>query len=53
MGGDARKAVARKLGLSGHTVADYTKVLYRHFGVNTRADLLTKFMAGEAAGRPT
>lgn len=53
MGGDGRKQVARKLGLSDHTVADYTKVLYRHFDVNSRAELLAKFMAGDAGGRAT
>jgi DNA-binding CsgD family transcriptional regulator len=40
--GDSRKEVAKKLGLSQHTVADYLKVIYRKMGVCSRAELLAK-----------
>ncbi|MDX1925337.1 MAG: helix-turn-helix transcriptional regulator [Pirellulaceae bacterium] len=42
--GDSRKEVAAKLGLSEHTVGDYLKEIYRKFGVNSRAELLSKFI---------
>ncbi len=42
--GDSRKEVARKLGLSEHTISDYLKEIYRKFGVRTRAELLSKFI---------
>jgi DNA-binding CsgD family transcriptional regulator len=38
--GRSAKEVAASLGLSVHTVNDYTKVLYRRFGVTTRAELV-------------
>jgi len=44
MGGDSRKQVAAKLRLSEHTVADYLKEIYRKLGVNSRAELLAKFI---------
>jgi DNA-binding CsgD family transcriptional regulator len=44
MGGDSRKQVAAKLRLSQHTVADYLKEIYRKLGVNSRAELLAKFL---------
>jgi DNA-binding CsgD family transcriptional regulator len=42
--GDGAKQVASHLGLSIHTVNDYTKELYRRFGVNSRAELLSLFV---------
>jgi DNA-binding CsgD family transcriptional regulator len=48
LGGDSRKQVARKLGISEHTVTDYMKALHRHFNVSSRGELLAKFMAGDA-----
>lgn len=45
LAGDAEKQAAAKLGLSPHTVHEYTKVLYRTFGVNSRGELLAKFVA--------
>lgn len=47
MKGDSRKQVARVLKLSEHTITDYVKALYRKFGVNSRAELLAKFLDGE------
>ena len=44
LAGDAEKQAALKLGLSRHTVHEYTKTLYRTFGVNSRGELLAKFV---------
>ncbi|MBI3465813.1 MAG: DNA-binding response regulator [Planctomycetes bacterium] len=38
--GESEKTTALRLGLSRHTVHDYVKGLYRHFGVGSRAELL-------------
>jgi DNA-binding CsgD family transcriptional regulator len=38
--GDGDKQIAVRLNLSGHTVNQYLKTLYRHFGVCSRAELL-------------
>jgi DNA-binding CsgD family transcriptional regulator len=46
LGGDSRKEVAAKLKLSTHTVADYLKIIYRKLRVNSRAELLSKFIPG-------
>lgn len=45
LAGDAEKQAAMKLGLSRHTVHEYTRALYRSFGVNSRGELLAKFVA--------
>jgi DNA-binding CsgD family transcriptional regulator len=42
--GDSDKQVARRLGLSPWTVNQYTKAIYRHFGVSTRAELLARWI---------
>ena len=42
--GDSEKQVARKLGLSQHTVHGYVKALYRRYGVSSRAELLAKHL---------
>jgi len=47
LAGDAEKQAAQKLGLSPHTVHEYTKALYRRFGVNSRGELLAKFVVNE------
>jgi DNA-binding CsgD family transcriptional regulator len=44
LAGDAEKQAALKLGLSPHTVHEYTKVLYRTFAVNSRGELLAQFV---------
>lgn len=46
LAGDAEKQVALKLGLSPHTVHEYTKALYKTFGVNSRGELLAQFVSG-------
>jgi DNA-binding CsgD family transcriptional regulator len=43
--GDSEKQVALRLQLSGPTVHQYVTALYRHFGVNSRAELLVQFIA--------
>lgn len=45
--GDSRKAVARKLHLSEHTITDHLKEIYRKFGVRSRSALLAKFINGQ------
>jgi DNA-binding CsgD family transcriptional regulator len=47
LAGDAEKQAAATLGLSPHTVHQYTKTLYRAFGVNSRGELLAKFVVSE------
>jgi DNA-binding NarL/FixJ family response regulator len=42
--GDSEKQAAHKLGLSQHTVHVYVKALYKHFGVNSRGELLAKWV---------
>jgi DNA-binding CsgD family transcriptional regulator len=44
--GFALKDVAASLTLSRHTVADHLKEIYRKLGVNSRAELLAKFISG-------
>lgn len=48
LGGDGRKQIAHKLKISEHTVTDYIKALYRHFGVNSQAELFAQFLSGDA-----
>jgi DNA-binding CsgD family transcriptional regulator len=47
LAGDAEKQAARTLGLSPHTVHQYTKALYRTFGVNSRGELLARFVVSD------
>lgn len=49
--GDSEKQIALKLKISQHTVHVYVKRLYRHYGANSRGELLARFVAGGAAGR--
>jgi DNA-binding CsgD family transcriptional regulator len=44
LAGDSEKQIARKLKLSPHTVHVYVKAIYRSFGVNSRAELLARFV---------
>lgn len=39
--------IAAALKLSSHTVNDYRKSVYRHFGVSSRSELLAKFTQGD------
>ncbi len=43
------KQIAEALGLSPYTVADYTKLIHKRFGVSSRAELLHHFMCGDGA----
>ncbi|MFT3766672.1 MAG: helix-turn-helix transcriptional regulator [Minicystis sp.] len=43
--GQSEKQVAAALGLSPHTVHEYVKALYRHFGVQSRSELLALCLA--------
>ena len=42
--GDSDKQIAARLNLSPYTVNQYTKQLYRHFGVNGRTPLLARWV---------
>ena len=42
--GDSDKLVALRLRLSRHTVNEYTKLIYRHFGVRSRNELLARWI---------
>lgn len=42
--GDSDKQVARRLGLSRYTVNQYTKMIYAHFSVSSRAELLARWI---------
>ena len=44
LAGDTERQVALKMSLSVHTVHDYVKTLYTHFGVSSRSSLLAKWM---------
>ena len=44
--GLSEKQVAARLGISAHTVHEYTKALYRQFGVSSRAELLARHLGG-------
>ncbi len=44
LAGSAPKQIARKLGLSVWTVREYVQLLYRHFDVAGRDELLAKFI---------
>ncbi len=48
LAGDSEKQVAAKLDISRHTVHIYVKTLYKHFGVNSRGELLAKCLRGVA-----
>jgi DNA-binding CsgD family transcriptional regulator len=42
--GRSRKEIADELGISIHTVGDYTKALYKHFKVQSQAQLISLFI---------
>jgi DNA-binding CsgD family transcriptional regulator len=48
--GDTERQVALKMSLSVHTVHDYVKALYSHFGVSSRGELLSKWIG--TGGQP-
>jgi DNA-binding CsgD family transcriptional regulator len=42
--GDGDKQIAARLGLTRHTVNQYAKAIFRHFGVESRAELLARWV---------
>lgn len=52
LAGDSEKQVAARLGISRHTVHLYVTALYRHFGVNSRAELLSKCLRNPGGYAP-
>lgn len=49
--GRSRKEMAASLSLSLHTVAQYQKAIYSHFGVRSHATLLRRFQMGDGGDR--
>jgi DNA-binding CsgD family transcriptional regulator len=50
--GWSRKRIAAELGLSIHTVHDYVKAIYEHFGVHSQSELLVRFTKGNGGDTP-
>jgi hypothetical protein len=48
--GDSEKQIAARLGLSQPTTHQYVTALYRHFGVQSRAQLFAHFLRRIAYG---
>ena len=44
LGGDSEKQLAARLGVSGPTAHQYVGMLYNHFGVASRAELMAYFI---------
>jgi DNA-binding NarL/FixJ family response regulator len=42
--GDSDKQIAARLGLSAYTINQYTKTIYRHFSVSSRAQLMARWI---------
>jgi DNA-binding CsgD family transcriptional regulator len=49
--GDGDKQIAARLSLSTYTVNQYTKVIYKHFGVMSRSELLARWVRRGWGGR--
>ncbi len=43
--GESEKQIAYRMGISQHTVHFYVKALYKLYGVNSRGELLSRFVA--------
>jgi len=50
--GETERQVARKMSLSVHTVHDYVKVLYSHYGVCSRRELMARWIQVDGKVRP-
>ena len=50
--GDGDKQIAARLALSPHTVNQYTKAIYHHFGVQSRPELLARWVRRGWGRRP-
>ena len=51
--GLSRKQIAAALSISEHTVNDYVKAVYRHFGVNSQVQLANRFLRGDGGDVPS
>jgi DNA-binding CsgD family transcriptional regulator len=49
--GDSDKQIVARIGLTRHTVNQYTKAIYAHFGVRSRAELLARWVKRGWGGR--
>jgi hypothetical protein len=49
--GDSDKQVGLRLGLPRHTVNQYAKQIFAHFGVGSRAELLARWVRRGWGGR--
>ncbi len=49
--GWSRKKIAEHLGLSVNTVHGYTKFVFKHFGVHSQAELITRLSKGDGGDR--
>jgi DNA-binding NarL/FixJ family response regulator len=49
--GWGRKRIADHLGLSVNTVHGYSKVIFRHFGVHSQAELIHRLTKGDGGDR--
>lgn len=52
LAGFSEKQIAARLGLSHNTIHHYVKLLYRHFGVFSRSELLARWVRDPHAGTP-
>lgn len=48
--GWSRNKIARHLGLSIHTVNGYAKIVFKHFGVHSQCELISRLTATKASG---
>jgi DNA-binding CsgD family transcriptional regulator len=48
--GDGEKQAAARMNLSRETVHQYVKALYRHYRVQSRAELLARVLGRKATG---
>jgi DNA-binding CsgD family transcriptional regulator len=54
LAGETERRVAQKMNISAHTVHDYVKALYIHFGVSSRGELLSRWIqSGGQLPRPS
>ncbi len=49
--GWSRKKIAEHLGLSVNTIHGYAKVIFKHFGVHSQAELLARFSVGDGGDK--
>jgi DNA-binding CsgD family transcriptional regulator len=53
LAGDTERRVAQRMRISIHTVHDYVKALYQHFGVSSRSELMARWIqSGEPLPAP-